>query len=213
MRLNGATAWLIRAASSRWISLGIVIAVVAIDRVLLARDYGFVIRAVLDEPAHLLTGVLLLGTIIRWRGRAPGRPFIWALLIASVAIDIDHLPAELASRGLLYGHLPRPYTHALWLPVLLVLAAVVAARRGRAPGHDRAAVTASVLTGLACGLAAHFLRDLATAPISLLWPVSGDWLQVSYGWYLAAMLLMVALPPSLRSLGAWRRDVSSRNSS
>lgn len=191
------------AGSSRWISLGIVVVILAIDRVLLSGHYGFVARAVMDEPCHLLTGVLLLGTIVRWLGRVPGRSFVWAMLIASVAIDIDHLPAELAARGLFYGHLPRPYTHALWLLALMALIAVVAAWRARTPSRTRAAMLASVSAGVSWGLAAHFLRDLSTAPIALLWPVSGAWLRVSYGWYLAAMLLMVALPLRWR---AWHRQ-------
>lgn len=175
-------------------SLGLILVIAAVDRVLLSQPFSFLFRALMDEPCHLLTAMVLLGTITRWRGRPPSLPFTWALLIASVAIDIDHLPAELAVRGLLYGHLPRPYTHALWLLAILVLIAVAAARRARRPGRAGAALAAAVFAGAACGIAAHFLRDLATAPISLLWPLSGTWLQVPYGWYLAAMLVIVALP-------------------
>jgi membrane-bound metal-dependent hydrolase YbcI (DUF457 family) len=143
--------------------------------------------------------VVVLGTITRWRGRPPGVPFTWSVLIASVAIDLDHLPAKLATRGLLYGNLPRPYTHALWLLALLILLAVAAARRARAPGHARAALAAGVFAGASWGLASHFLRDITTAPISLLWPVSGAWLQIPYGWYLSALILLAILPPGRRS--------------
>ena len=142
----------------------------------------------------MATAIIVLGTIVRWRGRAPSRPFTRAMLVASVAIDADHLPAEFVRRGDLYGNLPRPYTHALWLLVLLTVIAVVAYRRARMPGRVRAAMVASVFAGLAWGVGAHFLRDLATAPISLLWPVSGAWLQMPYGVYLGAMLVLVALP-------------------
>ncbi len=136
----------------------------------------------------------MLGTITRWRGRPPSRPFTWAMLVASVVIDADHLPAEFVSRGALYGNLARPYTHALWVLLLLTVIALVAYWRARGPGRVRASLLASIFAGLAWGVAAHFLRDLATAPISLLWPVSGAWLQLPYWAYLAAMLVLAALP-------------------
>lgn len=193
-RLNEAAAWLAGRASNRWISLGMVAVIVLIDVVLLRRPFGFVARAVLDEPGHLATAVVVLGAITRWRGRPPDARFTWALLAASVAIDIDHLPAVLVAHRLLYGNLPRPYTHALWLLVLLIVVAVVAARRARA-GRARAATVAAVFTGASWGLAAHFLRDVATAPIALLWPLSATWLQVPYGWYLIPLILLAVLPP------------------
>jgi membrane-bound metal-dependent hydrolase YbcI (DUF457 family) len=184
----------VRFSRSRWGSLALVAAIVLSDTVLLRQSLGFVARAVLDEPCHLATAVVALGTITRWRGRPPSRPFIWAMLFASVAIDVDHLPAELMRANLLYGHLPRPYTHALWLLAVLVVIAVLAYRWSRVPGRARATMVASVFAGLAWGVAAHFLRDLATAPISLLWPVTGTWLQVPYGWYLGALVALAVLP-------------------
>jgi hypothetical protein len=193
-RLAAATGWLVDFSRSRWWSLALVAAIVLCDSLLLSRSFGFAARALMDEPCHLATAVIVLGTITRWRGRPPSRPFTWAMLFASVAIDVDHLPSELAASGALYGNLPRPYTHALWLLVLLAVIALVAYRRNRVSGRARTALVASVFAGLAWGLAAHFLRDLTTAPISLLWPVSGAWLRVPYGWYLGAMLVLVALP-------------------
>ena len=185
---------MVRFSRRRWGSLALVAAGAGIDAVLLSRSFGFVARALLDEPGHFATAVIVLGTITRWRGRAPARPFTWSMLFISVAIDVDHLPAELVRRDTLYGNLPRPYTHALWLLVLLTVIAVVAWRRARVTGRAAAALAASVFAGLAWGVGAHFLRDIATAPISLLWPVSGAWLQVPYWWYLGAMLVLVALP-------------------
>jgi hypothetical protein len=184
----------VRFSRNRWGSLALVAAIVLVDLVLLSRSFGFAARALMDEPCHFATAVIVLGTITRWRDRPPGRPFIWSMLFASVAIDVDHLPAEFVHRDALYGHLPRPYTHALWLLVLLTVIAVVAYRRARVTGGARTAVAASVFAGLAWGVGAHFLRDLATAPISLLWPVSSAGLQMPYGWYLVAMLIGVALP-------------------
>ena len=185
---------MVRFSRNRWASLALIVAIILVDLVLLSRSFGFAARALMDEPCHFATAVIVLGTITRWRGRAPGRPFTWAMLFASVAIDVDHLPAEFVHRDALYGHLPRPYTHALWLLVLLAVIAVVAYRRARVTGGARTALVGSVFAGLAWGVGAHFFRDVATAPISLLWPVSGVSLQVPYWWYLAAMLILVALP-------------------
>jgi membrane-bound metal-dependent hydrolase YbcI (DUF457 family) len=206
LRLDKATDWVVRFSRNRWGSLTLIAAIVAVDAVLLSRSFGFAARALMDEPCHLATAVIVLGTITRWRGHPPSRPFIWSMLFASVAIDVDHLPAEFGHSVSLYGNLPRPYTHALWLVMLLAVIAVVAYRRSRVPGRARAAMAGSVFAGLAWGLAAHFLRDVATAPISLLWPVSGVWLQVPYGWYLGVMLAAVALPVSgiPRAARGWR---------
>jgi hypothetical protein len=176
-----------------------VTAIALADTFLHKQSLGFGARALLDEPCHLATAVIVLGTIVRWRGRPPSQQFIWAMLVASVAIDADHLPAQLGRGDLLYGSLPRPYTHALWLLALLAAVAAVAYNRSRAPGRARATMVARVFAGLAWGVAAHFLRDLATAPIAILWPVSGDWLQVPYGWYLGAMLVLVVLPVRRRA--------------
>lgn len=199
---NGATAWLVRFARNRWWSLALVAAIVATDQVLLQRSVGFTARALLDEPCHLATGVILLGTLTRWRGRAPARPFAWALLAASVAIDLDHLPGRFAASGTFYGSLPRPYTHALWLLLLLIVVALPAAGWARSGGRGRATLVAGIFAGASWGLASHFLRDLATAPIALLWPVSPAPLQVPYGWYLALLLVLVILPVRRRWL-AW----------
>ena len=193
-RLDQATDWVVRFSRSRWASLALIVGIVFVDKVIHEQELGFGARALLDEPCHFATAVIVLGTLTRWRGRAPGRPFTWAMLAASVAIDVDHLPAEFVQRGVLYGSLPRPYTHALWLLALLALIALVAYWRARVPGRARAALLATVFAGLAWGVAAHFLRDLATAPISLLWPVSSAWLQMPYWVYLGAMLVLVALP-------------------
>ena len=70
----------------------------------------------MDEPAHLATGlvfVLALLTLARSR-RAP-LSFLAAAVVASVAIDLDHLPGLLGWHGLTQGT-PRPYTHSLATP-------------------------------------------------------------------------------------------------
>jgi MYXO-CTERM domain-containing protein len=116
------------------------------------------------------------------------------MLSASVLIDLDHLPLELGSPVLTAGT-PRPYTHALWLLVLLIVAAAAARRRHHVSGSARAGMVAGIAAGAAWGVAAHFLRDVATAPIALWWPVSSASVQVPGFCYLAALLVLATLPP------------------
>ena len=75
------------------------------------------------HPCHLATAMIVLGALTRWRGHPTDSRFVWAMLGASVLIDLDHLPLEFGSSILTAGT-PRPYTHALW---------VVAVLAGRAP--------------------------------------------------------------------------------
>ena len=100
------------------------------------------------------------------------------MLGASVLIDADHVP--------LYAGLPvagaggRPFTHGLWLVLVLLLAAALAPRARR------------WLVPVAVGLLLHQLRDSATGPgLPWLWPV-GDALVVPYAVY-AALLVAGAL--------------------
>jgi hypothetical protein len=52
-----------------------------------------------------------------------------------------------------------------------------------------------IAAGATWGVGAHFLRDVATAPIALWWPLSSAGVQVPNSWYLAALLVLAALPP------------------
>src|SRR5579862_829544 len=62
----------------------------------------------LDETAHLLTMLLILWAL----PRSPAARLAVPALIASVAIDADHIPQHLGSTILTQGT-PRPYTHSL----------------------------------------------------------------------------------------------------
>jgi hypothetical protein len=148
----------------------------------------------MDEPCHLATAMIVLGTLARGCGRPPSSRFVWAMLSASVLIDLDHLPPELGSGALTAGT-PRPYTHALWVLVLLVVAAAAARWRHQVSGSAGAGSAAVIAAGAAWGVAAHFLRDVATAPIALWWPVSSAGVLVPGYWYLAALLVLATLPP------------------
>jgi hypothetical protein len=116
------------------------------------------------------------------------------MIICSAAIDLDHVPLALGSSVLTAGT-PRPYTHALWVVAVLALGAL-AARWW--PGHagraSPATTAAAILLGAACGVSAHFLRDIGTAAMSLWWPVTTAAVQVHYRWYALAIVVIALIP-------------------
>ena len=136
----------------------------------------------MDEPAHLATGlvfVVALLTLARSR-RAP-LSFVAAAVVASVAIDLDHLPELLGWHGLTQGT-PRPYTHSLATPVVLI--AVGALLGGRAK---------PIAFGAAFGVCAHLFRDLCTGPgLALAWPLSGAAVRLPYLAFAAGLILTAA---------------------
>jgi hypothetical protein len=105
------------------------------------------ILAALDWTAHLATTALALRAL-------PSRiadPLAARALIASIAIDADHLPIAAAMlRGA--DDLPRPRPHTFAVPTLL------AAARSH---------------GAAFGTAVHLARDLFNGPgVAVAWPAS-----------------------------------------
>ena len=203
VRQDGLLTWLARLVAKRKVSLALIAAVLVVDLAIpwagwsyLPRWQGlsFVPRALVDEPCAVATALVVLGAITRFRGTPPDPKFGWSLLAWSVLIDIDHLPEEFGSSALTEGT-PRPYAHALWVVVLLALAAVIArywSQRARSP---RSATTVQILAGTAWGISAHFLRDTATAAMSLWWPITKAPAQIPYWWYVLALLVIVAIPP------------------
>jgi inner membrane protein len=136
----------------------------------------------LDEVAHLFTTLLVFWAL---RSRTRER-FLVAALIASVAIDVDHIPDRLGVDWLTVGT-PRPYTHSL-LTIVVVLAIAALWRRRR-----------DVLLGLAIGLAIHFWRDMGEggSGVSLLWPVSYHSFEYPHGVYVALMAAFVLIDAAL----------------
>ena len=132
----------------------------------------------LDETAHLLTTLLVLWAL----GAGVSQRFMVPALMASVAIDLDHVPGELGADWLTAGT-PRPYTHSL-LTVAVVLAAALACRRQRI-----------LLLGVAFGLALHLWRDTSEPGngVSLFWPFSYRAVRLSHAGYLLGMGLVVAV--------------------
>jgi membrane-bound metal-dependent hydrolase YbcI (DUF457 family) len=159
--------------------------VIALDLLwaLLVGPTGTLSYALVDEPAHLATCALVLLAVAALSGKSPPAKLAVPALLASVAIDLDHLPHYLGSEALT-GTLPRPYTHSLVFAAGLALAAALWPRRtGRL-----------VLAGLGLGIAAHLIRDLATGPgVPVLWPLSSEIVQVGYPAYVLALLGTAAL--------------------
>jgi inner membrane protein len=149
-----------------------------------------------DEPAHLATCALALLAAVAVAGARPPLRFAGAALIASVAIDVDHLPGYLGSH-MLTGHLPRPYTHSFVLVGALAALGLALKRREQR----------QVALGVAFGVSAHLVRDLATGPgVPALWPLDASAVTLPYAAYIAALVGMAAaVAVSARRGRAWRR--------
>jgi len=130
-----------------------------------------------DEVAHLCTAALALLVLARFI--AAPRRFYVAALIASVAIDLDHIPLYL---GLLGNEGQRPVTHSL-ATVAVFAAAAVSSRRHRA-----------VLAGVATGLMLHFARDIAEGypGVLVFWPLQDISWMVSYRWFVGMIIVFTA---------------------
>jgi len=161
------------------VTLGVIAAVFVVADVgdqLVGGD-SFLKAAPLDEIAHLLTTFLVLWAIggILWER------MLTPALIASVAIDLDHIPARFGADFLTAGT-PRPYTHSLLTIVVVVAGASLWRRRREA------------LVGVAVGLVIHFWRDMAepASGVSLLWPVTDHSFSLPHASYLLIMAVVVA---------------------
>lgn len=176
--------------------MGVLLAVYAFGTDGLTGWHGmdFVMRGLLDWPAHLSTALVILGALVRVRSSVPDQRFGWTMLACSVLIDFDHLPAEFGSQVLTNGT-PRPYTHALWTVVILALAWGVAHFFVTRSGRPRPSTVELVLAGAASGVAAHFVRDIATAPMSFWWPITDMAVEVPYWWYVLALTAIIAIGP------------------
>jgi LexA-binding, inner membrane-associated putative hydrolase len=152
-------------------------AALAFDAAKRTVPFGLWTTGPVDEVAHLCTaalGLLVLATFLH----APRRFYV-AALIASVVIDLDHIPLYL---GLLGNEGQRPVTHSL-STVALFAAAAAAGRRHRA-----------VLAGVATGLVLHFARDIAEGHPGVLvfWPLQDTSWMVSYQWFLGMIVALTA---------------------
>lgn len=132
-----------------------------------------------DEIAHVLTTLLVFWALGRGLCR---RCSLLPALVASVAIDVDHIPGILGYDFFTEGT-PRPYTHSL-LTICVVLVGAPLWRSRR-----------NLLLGIAAGLAIHFVRDLAEpgTGVALLWPVSDHSFSIAHAWYVVLMGAVVLI--------------------
>ena len=166
---------------------GVALAFDAADRRV---PFSVLATGLLDEPAHLATGALGLLALACFID-APRRFYV-AGLIASVAIDLDHIPLYL---GLLGNQDQRPVTHSLTTVLVIALAAAVS-RRHRA-----------VLAGCVAGLLIHFARDIAEGPpgVRMLWPIRDTAWTASFWWFLAMIITFTAVRLIFITTGIPRR--------
>jgi inner membrane protein len=158
--------------------LGATVALALVDWVYRLAGDSVVPGGPLDETAHLLTTLIVLWAL----GRRVCDRFLIPALVASVAIDLDHIPAELGTDFLTRGT-SRPYTHSL-LSIVIVLVAAAWWRSRR-----------EVLLGIAIGLAIHFWRDTSEngTGVALAWPVSTHEFVLSHTGYLIVMGVFVCM--------------------
>ena len=147
---------------------------------------GSLAYGLIDEPAHLATCMLAL-LALHAMGVRLSPALCAAALLASVAIDVDHIPGYLSWDGLI-GDAPRPYIHSA-LSVLILLGFGFLAPRRYKP----------VMFGLALGVSAHLLRDVATGPgVPLSWPLPGV-VAVPYGAFAVLLLVLAAVAVMVRA--------------
>jgi inner membrane protein len=185
--------WPITPRASRRLAFVAAIVIAAADAALQFVHPSVVLAGALDEPAHAATTVLLLaafGWPLGWR-------FAVAAVIASMAIDLDHIPHYLGTRFLTAGT-HRPYTHSWVTPAFF--AVLAAALRGR---------WRVIALGAELGLIGHLFRDMAepgtTTGVPLFWPFSDASLRLPYLVYalvMAAALVATIVRARSRRMGA-----------
>jgi LexA-binding, inner membrane-associated putative hydrolase len=160
------------------------------DQLVLRIHPGVLQEGPFDETAHFLTGALVLVAL----PRVCSRSFAVGLLVASVAIDLDHVPGLLGYQWITRTT-PRPYPHSLLTLALVGLSAFAWATHRR------------LLVGAAVGLSAHFIRDLSesSSGVPLLWPWSSHSYTLPHWTYQGAMAGVVAVALAR----AWRRPSTS----
>ena len=167
---------------------GVALAFDAADRRV---PFSVLASGALDEVAHLVTGalgMLALACFIE----APRRYYV-AGLIASVAIDLDHIPLYLG----LGNPDQRPVTHSLTTVLVIVVAAALS------PRHR------AVLAGAATGLLIHFARDIAEGPpgVRMLWPLQNTAWTATSRWFLAMIIAFTVVRLILATAGIPRTRI------
>ena len=168
-----------------------VLAVVALAFDALNRliPYGVVRTGPVDEVSHLATAALGL-LVIDCFVVLPRRTWV-AALVASVAIDLDHIPSYLWAGP----EASRPVTHSMASVVVVVLAAWLIPRYR------------AVLVGVAIGLVLHFARDITEGVpgVRVLWPLRQDSWTGNRIEFIAIVLALLAVRLTWTALGRTSR--------
>jgi inner membrane protein len=152
----------------------------------------YVLQAVLDEPAHLATTVILLLALLR----TVSRTFTVAALVATVLIDLDHIPMYFGYAALTPAT-HRPYTHSLATVAVAAFLALVLSRRR------------AIFSGIAFGVTGHLFRDIATNYVPLFWPLTLRetlipwWVHLTILIPLSGFVLLRSLRPHRTGYNAW----------
>ena len=141
------------------------------------------VHGMLDEGAHLLTAALVLSALGGREKDGCGR----SMLVSSVLLDIDHVPA-IAGSDVLSKGLFRPAPHSLLTLGLLGALARLMPNRRRA------------IYGSLAGVAVHLFRDMGDGSIPMLWPLSKRSFRVGYPLY-ASVLSILAFRVATRDSG------------
>ncbi|MFN8660534.1 MAG: metal-dependent hydrolase [Thermomicrobiales bacterium] len=164
------------ASPRRRFALGVLLLVLilSIDRWLFTGTHTLVATGIADETAHLSTMVIFLLAFPVFRNAG----FVVGCLAGSVLIDLDHVPLYLGS-NLMTEETNRPFTHGFLTVGIVLVMSLVAREPWRSIGF-----------GLIAGLAAHFLRDMATstAGVPLLWPLEATGFLLPYPLYATALV-------------------------
>jgi len=171
-------AWSSVTARRPW-TVPVLLAVVAIgfDTANRRIAYGVFSTGPIDEVAHVTTaalGLLVFACFVE----APRR-FYLAGLVASVAIDLDHLPSYFWTGP----EAARPVTHSLATVAVVLLGAWLV------PRHR------AVLSGVAVGLVLHFARDITEGVpgVRMLWPLDQTaWIGDRFQFIAIVVTLLVA---------------------
>ena len=153
--------------------------------------FSVLARGALNEVAHLAIGALGLLALACFID-APRR-YYGAGLIASVAIDLDHIPLCLG----LGNPDQRPVTHSLTTVLEIVVAAALSRRRS------------AVLACAATGLLIHFARDIAEGPpgVRMLWPLQNTAWTATFRWFLRMIIAFTVVRLILATVGIPRTRI------
>lgn len=176
----GYVAVLRQAAAAMHLPVAVAGAAIVFDIAERRTAFSVVTTGLLDEPAHCAFAGLALWVLCLLV--CLPRRFYTAALVASVAIDVDHVPLYLGIDSVAVQPHGRPFTHSLVTIALLLLIATLWRRQKM------------VVLGTAVGVVLHLVRDVVEgAPgVALLWPVSDQQWSITGATFvvLVAVLLL-----------------------